>query len=169
MLGQFLDIHRLEEGRVVRRAPTPLLELLRDCGRYDTHRAGSFRVEVTAPDAAVSIDPELAERAIANLLFNAVRYAGHNGVIRLSGVVHEDAAIIDICNTGEPPPPEARLEVFDKFRTGPTGQRGLGLYFCRLVCRAHGGDIELTSSPGFPTVFRMLLPVAEPPDGRTLA
>jgi signal transduction histidine kinase len=160
MLGQFLDIHRLEEGRTVRRTPTSLVQLLRDCGRYYTHRGGTYRVEVTAPEASALLDPDLVERAIANLLFNAVRYVGRGGVIRLSGIVHEDAVVIDVGNTGEPPPADKQREIFDKFRTGPTGQRGLGLYFCRLVCRAHDGDIELTSASEFPTVFRMTLAIS---------
>lgn len=157
MLGQFLDIHRLEDGRPVRRTAVPLHPLLVDCARYYTHRAGRYRVEIAAPDLTANVDADLVERAIANLLFNAIRYVGAGGVIRLSAMAHGDVAVIDVANTGPPPPTDQRQELFDKFHTGATGQRGLGLYFCRLVCRSHGGDVELTSTPGFPTVFRLTL------------
>lgn len=162
MLGQFVDTHRLEEGRALRRASLQLHKLLVDCARYYTHRAGRYRVEIRAPELAVNLDADLIERAIANLLFNAIRYVGAGGVIRLSAMAHEDEVVIDVANTGAPPPVADRLEIFDKFRTGATGQRGLGLYFCRLVCLSHGGTIELTSTADFPTVFRLRLPSSSP-------
>jgi signal transduction histidine kinase len=46
---------------------------------------------------------------------------------------------------------------------------GLGLYFCRLVAEAHGGNIRVTQTQQLPTVFTLELPRAAPPGEHILS
>jgi len=60
-------------------------------------------------------------------------------------------------NSGPHIPEEVRLNLFGKYQRGSNGKRGMGLYFCRLACEAHGGSIEHDSAPEGP-MFRIRLP-----------
>jgi sensor histidine kinase regulating citrate/malate metabolism len=67
---------------------------------------------------------------------------------------------IGVGNTGQPIPPERRSGLFAKYSTGGDGksQRGMGLYFCRLACEAHGGQIAITDHETYQTYFAIDLP-----------
>jgi len=162
LLSQFLDVHRLEEGRYVRRQEIDLEPLLARCVDAYTIRRSRAHIEVAAPGVHAAIDASMLERAVANVLFNAIRYVDSGGTIRLAATSDVDSdgrslLVVDIGNSGDPPPAHVSDVLFSKYGVGATGQRGLGLYFCRLVCEAHGGRIEMHPLPGLPTNFRMLL------------
>jgi signal transduction histidine kinase len=67
-------------------------------------------------------------------------------------------------NTGPSIPPALRERLFEKYRKGDDrkAQSGMGLYFCRLACEAHGGSIRLADNPDFGTCFEITLPAQAP-------
>ncbi|MCG8424855.1 MAG: hybrid sensor histidine kinase/response regulator [Proteobacteria bacterium] len=174
LVRNFADISRLEDAALTpERVPIDIAKLLRETAfiHKNPHRASaggdSWHIDVDAPDElVVSVDPVLIERVIHNLLGNATRYVDKkNGYIRIRTSVLEEneggQLVISIGNVGPAIPPAMRADLFDKYRCGPDGkaQRGMGLYFCRLACEAHGGTIALEVADEFPTEFVIRLPI----------
>jgi two-component system, OmpR family, heavy metal sensor histidine kinase CusS len=105
------------------------------------------------------VDATLLRRVAHNLVSNARRFVDKNGVVRvacaLEAVPDGQDVVLTVANSGPGIPPERRPTLFDKYRVNPDGRvaRGMGLYFCRLACEAHGGSITLSEDADFPTVF----------------
>lgn len=158
MLQQFLDTYNLEENGVsVVRRPAVLGDVIEQAARV-VGNARPFALEVEAERVACRIDLGLVDRAVANLLLNAVRYVGNGGRIRLSARVDAGDVVIDVGNSGPPPRAESVPTLFDKFVVGDSGQHGLGLYFCQLVAVAHGGAASFHPLDELPTNFRIRFP-----------
>lgn len=107
-------------------------------------------VEVTnrvANDLKVLADRDLLERALSNIVRNAVRYAGSAGPITLSSSANSEQAVIRISDCG-PGLPESELDrIFDPFyrlehsRSGEFGGVGLGLAIVKSCAEACGGSV----------------------------
>ena len=67
---------------------------------------------------------------------------------------------IAVHNTGPHVPPALASKLFGKYAQGKDGQRGLGLYFCRLACEAHGGSVRYEATPDGP-MFVLSLPTGQ--------
>jgi K+-sensing histidine kinase KdpD len=94
-----------------------------------------------------------------NLLSNARRFVERDGTVRLTAalvpVPDGQDLVMAVANSGPAIPEERHATLFDKYRINPDGRvaRGMGLYFCRLACEAHGGGITLSHDAAFATVF----------------
>jgi signal transduction histidine kinase len=118
-----------------------------------------IRLEVEGP-ATGSYDPSRLSRVLANLVGNAARHgqADRPVMVRIGG--GPDQLEVKVWNGGSIPP-EVQAVVFEPFRSGARGSSdglGLGLYIVREIVRAHGGSIELSSSPEDGTTFVVRLP-----------
>jgi PAS domain S-box-containing protein len=100
-------------------------------------------------------------RAFASLITNAVKYGAGRPVRVTSSVDGEDVCIA-VADEGIGISAEDLERVFDKFeRAVPSahyGGLGLGLYVARQIVEAHGGRIDVDSSPGSGATFRVTLP-----------
>lgn len=100
-------------------------------------------------------DEEKLERAITNILSNAIRYA--RSTITICSLEIDDCVQIIIKNDG-PQIPEKDLEhIFDRFYKGQGGQHGIGLAITKEIISIHDGDILVTSTPD-QTVFTLTFP-----------
>lgn len=114
------------------------------------------------------------ERALENLIDNAVKYGDREGPITLALSADEAQVRLAVHNQGEPIPEEERARIFSAFvrrehaGTGPRGW-GLGLSLVAAVARAHGGEVELASEPGQGTRFTLVLPRSGPAADEVLA
>ncbi len=107
--------------------------------RFDArvHAEGPVRVEA---------DQLLLERLLSNLLSNA-RRAGPDGALTIEICASEDGSTIAVEDEGYGIAPEDRDRVFEPFRrldearSRDEGGVGLGLYLCRQIARAHGGEV----------------------------
>lgn len=167
LLHDFLDLMRLDDAALVpRRSLVDLGRMLRKAAAGHCHRVGSMSVD--APDVLCAmLDARLVERVLHNLFGNACRFAGRTGSVGVTASILERQLVVGIGNSGRPIPPEMRHAVFDKHRSSQTGRAGFGLYFCRLVCEAHGGSISITEHPRYPAHFSICLPAVEPPPERS--
>jgi two-component system heavy metal sensor histidine kinase CusS len=104
-------------------------------------------------------DRLMLERALGNLLSNAIHHTPPGGTItiRLSG--GETQAEIAISNSGQPIPDNAMHRIFDRFvrLDANTEGNGLGLAITRSIVQAHGGQIAV-STTGHSTTFAFTLP-----------
>jgi two-component system, sensor histidine kinase and response regulator len=170
LVKNFVDIARSEDGELKpARIQTNAGEILR--GLAAIHHPRGAPIQVDCPEVLDAwIDPILLERVIHNLLINATRYVDRKGRVAMSGemVAGQDGPVllIRIMNTGPIISAELRAGLFAKYRKGSDrkSQSGMGLYFCRLACEAHGGNIALIDVPDFQTCFEIRLPSRRPPD-----
>ncbi|MBV1856346.1 sensor histidine kinase [Catellatospora tritici] len=121
-------------------------------------RAPQLHFDLACVPTLVHGDPDALERAVANLVDNAVKWSPPSGRIR----VEVQAGILDVADSG-PGIPDDDLEfVFDRFYRSPTARAhpgsGLGLAIVRQVAEAHGGTAQaLPCRSG--ALLRLVLPV----------
>jgi two-component system OmpR family sensor kinase len=130
--------------------------------------AAGVEVSVAADPAATRGDATLLERAVGNLVENAVQYtpAGTRIAVRCGSA--EGLASVEVEDSGPGIAPEHAPHVFERFYRGdPARSRGsgagLGLPIARAIAQAHGGALRLVrAAPG--ALFRLTLPAfAAPP------
>jgi two-component system NtrC family sensor kinase len=100
---------------------------------------------------------------------DAMEQGGALTVRSLPGTVHEDEVEVQIEDTGVGIPREKLTKIFEPFyTTKPPGRgTGLGLSVCYGIVAEHGGRITADSQPGRGSIFRVFLPVAQKPAGRS--
>jgi signal transduction histidine kinase len=124
-------------------------------------------IRLTLPDAPVwvSCDRERITQVLTNLLDNAVKSAP-GSPLDVSVEARGDVAVVSVADQG-PGMNEAELgRVFDKFvrgRTSTPAGTGLGLYICRQIVTAHGGEITAHSEQGRGATLSFSLPMTEAP------
>ena len=107
----------------------------------------TFDVRVPA-GLIVEADPSLFDRAIANLVRNAVQYAGAAGPIAITAASEATGTVITVSDTGPGVSPESIERIFDPFyredvaRNRRTGGVGLGLAIVRSAVEACGGTVS---------------------------
>ncbi|UUX96675.1 heavy metal sensor histidine kinase [Aquabacterium sp. J223] len=123
------------------------------------------RVEVTG-SATVRADQLLVERAITNLLTNAIRHADAHSTVTINTRMNGDSVVVDVSNGGPGIPAHQLTCIFDRFvrldtgrdRSGGAGT-GLGLAIVKSIMRLHGGDVEVTSELNGTTTFSLVFPL----------
>jgi two-component system sensor histidine kinase CpxA len=117
-------------------------------------------------DLTVKAEPELLARALANVIRNALRYAGEDGPVTVAAILHDGHITITVSDQGPGVPPEALPKLFDAFfrpdtaRNREQGGAGLGLAIVKSSIEACRGKIS--ASNGEPRGLRiaMTLPSA---------
>ena len=126
----------------------------------------------TVPGSAIHADRTQIERLLANLLSNAMKYTPVGGAVEVR-VGPSDSPVmvsLEVADTGVGIPAENLPHIFDRFyrvRSPQTSEilgLGLGLSFVSWIVQVHEGRIEVASTTGEGTRFRILLPrEGEPP------
>ncbi|GGO46159.1 sensor protein CutS [Streptomyces lasiicapitis] len=115
-------------------------------------------------------DPLALQRAIGNLVDNALRHARPGTAVRLTGTLADEQVHVTVHNEGPAIPPEDQQHLFDRFwrweRRADRPGSGLGLAIVQGVVTAHGGTVTVRSEPGYGTAFTITLPHAGPPPGQ---
>lgn len=108
--------------------------------------------------------PAELNQVFMNLLVNAAQAIAERGRIVLRTGTENDAAWVEIADTGAGIPPEILSRIFDPFfTTKPVGVgTGLGLSLSYGIVQKHHGRIEVSSTPGQGTCFRVSLPLRQP-------
>ncbi|QPF81976.1 HAMP domain-containing histidine kinase [Bradyrhizobium genosp. L] len=159
---QLLDIQRFDQCRnpftrvdlvaVARNVAADLAPLAIAAG-YE------LSLETAAEQVATSGDRAALERALTNLVQNAIQHGGRRGTI----AIHVGStATIDVTDEGDGIPQDARARIFDPFyRLAPLDRgAGLGLNMVREIARLHGGHVSVLDGPNGGACFRLSLPPA---------
>jgi heavy metal sensor kinase len=129
------------------------------------HEQGvSLRLEKLTP-VTLCGDREQLQRLFLNLIDNAIKYTPAGG--RLTVSLHADAsqALISVTDTGIGLSEAEQAQIFTRFyraaqaRSQSGGGAGLGLCIAQSIAEAHGGKIQVHSSPGQGSTFTVVLPV----------
>ncbi len=152
LVGDLLDLARGEAERNLNPHIVDLLALAEEAAGEQGVRVLGERVEVLG-------DPDRLLQLLRNLIRNAVRAAGQEGVeVRVGR--EGPQAVLEVEDRGPGIPEELLPRLFQRFARGPGGGTGLGLAIAQAIARGHGGEIQVESRPGR-TVFRVRLPLLE--------
>jgi heavy metal sensor kinase len=119
-----------------------------------------------AADVMIEGDQARLKQVVVNLLDNAIKYTPNGGQIKLQIAREDGQAVLDIVDDGIGIPPEALPHVFKRFfrvdgsRSRDQGGAGLGLSIVKSICDAHGARVEVSSTPGRGSRFRVRQPLA---------
>jgi signal transduction histidine kinase len=111
----------------------------------------------------IQADPDRLAQAIENLTSNAIKYTGMHGTIAISAGVSDHDVWIEVSDTGPGISFDEQEKVFEPYYRGNQGRRikqgmGLGLSIAKDLVLAHGGKINLDSTPGIGSKFTISLP-----------
>lgn len=166
MVGDLLDATRIEAGELELRPRTfDLRPLVQDIVRLYEMTADEHRFEMALPPVAATVnaDPLRLEQVLRNLLSNAIKFSPHGGLIRAAVAVQEGFVVFSIADQGIGILPEELPGIFLPFRRrrfGVAPGAGLGLSVVKRIVSAHGGRIDVQSSAGAGSTFRVWLPQA---------
>jgi signal transduction histidine kinase/HAMP domain-containing protein len=126
-------------------------------------QANHVRVEVDAPPTVppVNGDAAMLRQAFLNLAINACQAMKDGGTLRLScAPVSRDRVEVRFEDTGVGIPAEHLGKIFDLYFTTKDHGTGIGLSMVYRIIQLHDGEVEVQSTPGHGTTFRVLLPRA---------
>jgi two-component system heavy metal sensor histidine kinase CusS len=146
---------------------TGLLEGLREYCEASASEAGvALRAKPAALPVFANVDRTLIQRAIVNLISNAVAHTPPGGSVELAAYRDPDSIRIEVADTGVGIPEEALPRVFDRFfrvdpsRSQASGSTGLGLAIVQGIVQLHGGSAEISSRLGQGTVVTLRIHTA---------
>jgi signal transduction histidine kinase/ActR/RegA family two-component response regulator len=174
LLKAILDISRLDAG--VEQANVETLRVDALLARIERHfapaaQALSLRLRVRTSRAWVRSDEAMLSRMLDNLVSNALRYTRRGGVL-VAARVRGDTIVFEVHDTGIGIEPERLDEVFDEFVQLHNPERdrakglGLGLSIVRRTALLLGHRVDVASTPGRGSVFRLAVARAEAPAPR---
>lgn len=154
-------VERIAQRLIVQRRP------------LEPDRALVFEADARLPLA--DADPLRTEQVLTNLLDNAIKYSPAGGAVTVRVTAGDDAMLtISVRDSGVGIPPEHIARLFERFYRVENSQAtkgvGLGLFICKSIVEAHGGQIWVTSEPGIGSTFIFTLPRladADEADGET--
>lgn len=169
LVQEMRDLSLIESGQMpVRLTPTPLLETVQASVKPLEALAESKQqtIDVTVPDDLIVLaDSFQLQRALKNILHNAVKYAPERGEIEISATRSADEAIISVRDDGPGIAREDLPRIFERFYQADRARRsgtGLGLAIVRHIVLAHGGRVWAESVEGEGATFFLTLALAHP-------
>ncbi|MEQ1760295.1 MAG: HAMP domain-containing sensor histidine kinase [Vicinamibacterales bacterium] len=171
LVGDLLDVAKMESGTIsLRLESTSVDALLAQCHSdflqrcRDKGQRLDLQIEPELPD--IHCDRGRMMQVIVNLLANAHRFTPEGGAISLSARREQDDLRIDVTDSGVGISTEEQGRIFDAFvqvdRRSGAGYEGtgLGLFIAQRIILMHGGTINVESTPGSGSRFRITLPAS---------
>ncbi|MBI2711087.1 MAG: sensor histidine kinase KdpD [Actinobacteria bacterium] len=165
LVGNLLDMSRLQAGAVaVQVQPVGLEDVIGGALSGLPDRGHAIRIDVPETLPRVRADPALLERAVANLVDNALAYSRPRDAIRIEAGVIGNRVDLRIIDTGPGIPVVQRDDVlrpFQRLGDSPNGSGvGLGLAVANGFVTAMDGELLIEDTPGGGTTMVIDLPVA---------
>jgi two-component system, OmpR family, sensor histidine kinase KdpD len=159
LVGDLLDLSRLEAGSAQPEADVWALD---DLVRESVDAAGARDlVEIGEANVYVNVDAVQIERALVNLIENAVKFTPPGGRVHVRATTTSDEVIVRVVDQGVGLPSTELERVFEPFYRRDTDSRGgagLGLAIARGFVAANGGRVWAESRPGQGATFALALP-----------
>jgi hypothetical protein len=156
----FLRFSRPEDLRLQPVRLESLLDEIVPIVRPEAERLGvELRVECNAPD--VNGDPAMLRQAFLNLALNGCQAMPNGGTLSVRCEAASGHRVsVSFVDTGVGIKPEHLQRIFDLYFTTKDKGSGIGLSMVYRTVQMHDGEIEVQSTPGAGTTFRVLLPQA---------
>ena len=170
LVDDVLLFSKIEQGKAAYRfRPVALADAVGKAARtlsYPLSQHGfELSVEVDEDLPPVNGDPDALEQAILNLLTNAMKYSGERKQIALRVARVNGDAAIQVTDYGLGIAAADVSRIFEKYYRAPTLENrsipgtGLGLTLVAQIAKAHGGVVEVKSTPGEGSTFTIRLPL----------
>jgi signal transduction histidine kinase len=170
LINNILDFSRIEAGhKEYEFRETDIAVLVRntlDSYRYQIEQQGfTLKEEIDESLPNVCVDREAIARALLNLMNNALKYSTEDKFLRVKLYRENGSVKLEVEDHGIGITSREQTKIFEKFyRTGDplvhnTKGSGLGLSLVRHITDAHGGSIDVDSTPGQGSRFTLTLPV----------
>ena len=172
LINSLLETHANEVGGV-NLQPQPcqfgefLAELEANWEPMLRHNEATLHTHIPARLPHLHVDPNQLYRVYENLLANALKHNPPGLTITLTATLDTPSQCVrcTVQDDGNGISPEQCATMFDLYKRGEQARRhvglGLGLYLCRQIITAHGGQIGVESTVGHGTTFWFTLPVLE--------
>ncbi|WP_373288910.1 hybrid sensor histidine kinase/response regulator [Paenibacillus nasutitermitis] len=169
MLGDLLDVARLQEQRIVlQQEPLNIQSVVPGViGMLRFMIEGKpvqFQMNIAESLPPVMADEKRLVQILYNLLHNALKYT-EEGMISVSAEKRDGQVLIHVSDTGVGIDEEAQARVFLPYEQGSYGVNdgrgiGLGLSICKQLVELHGGELTVRSEEGAGSIFSFGLPLA---------
>jgi two-component system phosphate regulon sensor histidine kinase PhoR len=167
MVTELMELSRLESGEPTARDLVDVTALAREAAermRPQAERAG-LRLECQAQEGlAVIGDGPRLERALLNLLHNAVKFTPVGGEVSLTARRGDGEVLIKVSDTGTGIDGRDLPRIFERFYKADSSRgtdgAGLGLALVKHTVEAHGGKVSVQSEAGRGSTFTLRLPEA---------
>jgi signal transduction histidine kinase len=170
LINNILDFSRIEAGhKEYEFRDTDIADLVRntlDSYRYQIEQQGfTLKEEIDGSLPTVCVDREAIARALLNLMNNALKYSTNDKYLRVKLYRENGSLKLEVEDHGIGITSREQTKIFEKFyRTGDplvhnTKGSGLGLSLVRHISDAHGGSVDVDSTPGKGSRFTLTLPL----------
>jgi heavy metal sensor kinase len=170
MINQMLTLARAEAGQIKLARDTANLSALASSLVEQMEPVASIKdISLTAhsgADVIVTGDSSWLERAILNLIDNAIKFTPAGGVVEVRVRTEGSQAILEVIDNGIGISPQAMPRVFERFYRGDPSRSseiegaGLGLSMVDWIVREHRGRVAVERRPEQGSIFRITLPLA---------
>jgi two-component system sensor histidine kinase BaeS len=177
MIDDLFELAQIDAGALrLNREPVALQEIAAevvDAMEAPARAAGvTLALAIQAPPPDLLLDGARIERALTNLVRNAIEHTPAGGRVGVCLDVEGSVAVIHVADSGDGIEPRDLPHIWNRFyraersrRRGPRSDdgAGLGLAIVRGVVEAHGGRAEVASLPGDGATFTLRLPLDRTP------
>jgi signal transduction histidine kinase len=162
VVGGFLKFARPDELKL---QPVQLVTIISDVTTTVAPEAERMNVAVKSECARdlpdINADPAMLSQAILNLALNACQAMPNGGTLKLAcRSASRNRVEIDVEDSGVGIPPDHLQKIFDLYFTTKEKGSGIGLSMVYRIVQLHDGDVEVQSTPGVGTRFRLIFPQA---------
>lgn len=168
MVSSFLDLARLESGRVRFHLESfELKRMVEECCQIMQSKADEDHIrlenEVPLNFPKVEADRDKIKQVVLNLLSNAIKYNSPRGTVTISAGLSKEEWTLSVKDSGVGIPEAALPHLFEKFfrvhaTEGKVSGTGLGLSICKQIVAGHRGSIEVKSRSGKGSTFTIHIP-----------
>ncbi len=167
LIDGLLMMSRLDRGDVFNFAPLDLNSMIHE---LEAHKRAQIqqaevvlRLDLQPELPPIIGDEEWLYRSLFRLVENAVQYTPEGGTVTIVTRSAADYVIVEVRDTGFGIESKDLPHIFDRLYRGdvhrPSGGQGLGLSIAKKIIDGHNGSIEVESTPGVGSVFRVNLPL----------
>ena len=165
LVRELLEMAYVESDQIqIRPEAVFLPTFLKDVLERTVSSSDRPRLRLEIRDESVGLfEASHVERVVANLVQNAIKYSAQAAPIVIRLEAEGPVARVSVSDEGPGLEPDEAAYVFDKYRRARSARTkeglGLGLYISRKIIEAHGGRIDVTSTPGKGSSFSFTLPL----------
>lgn len=165
LIADLLDKSKLEAGQYALECkPLDVVDLLQQACSLLVTLTAHKEIELNCTSSAglrIDADPQRLFQVLSNLLGNAIKFTAPGGRIDVNARQSGDKVLISVRDNGGGIRAEHLPHIFERYwstREGNPNGSGLGLYICRCIVQAHGGELWAESEPGIGSVFTFSIP-----------
>lgn len=169
LLNAIMDVAEAEAGamhlNLTPLSVSGLLHKLSDLYQYVAEEKEITLTVIAENDVQILGDQVRLAQCLGNILDNALKYSPAKTAVQLSLAIQNKQAIIAISDQGPGISPEDVSRIWERLYRGDASRStpgmGIGLSLVQAVVKAHHGRIEVDSTPGVGTTFRLFLPITQ--------